>query len=396
MLPGALEGIRVIDLTTILMGPLATRMLGDHGADVIRVESPGGDSSRNSQPQRSPAMSGFSMNLQRNKRSVVLDLKDPVGHEAMLRLVDSSDVLVTNMRRSALDRLGLGADELRQRSPKLVYVSANGFGSRGRYADKAAYDDAIQAGSGLAALFQATTGTPAYAPSVIADKICGLHIVQAVMAALLHRGRSGAGQYVEVPMFETMVAFNIVEQHRGHTFEPPLGGFGYARLQSPERRPYETADGWMCILPYNDANWRDFFGFVGRPELADDERFATHNQRTEHTDELYRLLADHAVERTTAEWMAFCDEVSIPAMPVLDLADVMDEPHLQDVGLIDVQDHPTEGPYRVVNDSITYSASPTAIHRHSPRLGQHTAEILRELGMDEDDVERALTFAVVD
>lgn len=388
--PGALDGVRIVDLTTILMGPLATRMLGDHGADVIRVESENGDSSRNSAPQRSPAMSAFSLNLQRNKRSIVLDLKHQDGLEAMLALCDGADVLVTNMRRAALERLGLDADSLRARNPDLIYCSANGYGSGGRYADKAAYDDAIQAGSGLAGLFKEPTGAPAYVPSVVVDKTVGVHIVQAVLAALFHRERHGGGQYVEVPMFETMVAFNIVEHHRGQTFEPPLGPFGYERLMTSERRPYPTADGWLCMVPYTDKNWRDFFAFIGQPELIEDDRFSTHNQRTIHTDVLYGMLGEHAPSYTTAEWVEFCDRVSIPAMPVLDLAEVGDEPHLNDVGLIEVQTHPTEGDYRVVNDPIVFSESPTGIRRHSPRLGQHTRELLGEAGFADADIERIL------
>ncbi|MFT7602430.1 MAG: crotonobetainyl-CoA:carnitine CoA-transferase CaiB-like acyl-CoA transferase, partial [Acidimicrobiales bacterium] len=201
---------------------------------------------------------------------------------------------------------------------------------------------------------------------------------------------SGGGQYIEVPMYETMVAFNIIEQHRGQTFEPPIGPFGYERLMSPERRPYQSADGWLCMLPYTDQNWADFFAFIGQPELIDDERFATHPQRNINTDTLYGMLRQHAPSQTNAAWLDFCDDKSIPAMPVLDLADVMDEPHLQDVGLIEVQEHPTEGPYRVVHDAVVYSDTPTAIHRHSPKLGQHTQEILAEVGLDQAEIEAAL------
>ncbi len=381
MTDGALSGIRVIDLTTVLMGPMATRMLGDHGADVIRVESLSGDSTRNGLPARNPGMSGFSLNLQRNKRSLSIDLKHPRGHEIMLELVASADVLVTNMRAAALERLRLDADHLRGLHPALIHCRANGFGSAGPYRDKAAYDDAIQAASGLAGLIGSARGRPDYVPVVMADKVAGLHIVQAVMAALLHRHNTGRGQTIEVPMFETMVAFNLVEHLRGAAFHPPEGPFGYGRLMSEFRRPVETADGYMCLLPYTDANWRDFFEFVGQPEKFDDPRFSTHNARIEFVDDLYSLMGELSPTRTTAEWIAYCDSKSIPAAPVLDLAHLDDDPHLQEVELVQVREHPSEGVYRHVADPVVYSDMSTELRHFAPRLGEHTEEILTELGM---------------
>lgn len=384
---GALSGTRVIDLTTVLMGPMATRMLGDHGADVIRVETLQGDSTRNGLPARNPGMSGFSLNLQRNKRSLALDLKNPTGYAVMRDLVASADVLVTNMRAAALERLGLDAATLRADFPSLIHCRANGFGSAGPYRDKAAYDDAIQAASGIAGLIGSARGRPDYVPAVIADKVTGLHIVQAVMAALLHRHASGDGQTIEVPMFETMVAFNLVEHYRGATFEPPEGPFGYERLMSPFRRPVETADGYMCLLPYTDTNWRDFFAFVGQPELLEDARFSTHNARIKNVDELYELVGELSTTRPTAEWVEFCDTMSIPAAAVLDLADLDDDPHLSAVGLVQILEHPTEGAYRHVSDPVVYSETPTALRRHAPLLGQHADEILAELGYDSDRID---------
>ncbi len=384
---GALEGIRVVDLTTVLMGPLACRMLGDHGADVIRVESLEGDSTRNGLPARSAGMSGFSLNIQRNKRSLALDLKSPAGREAMERLLASADVLITNMRAAALERLGLDADTLRAQHPQLICCRANGYGSGGPYRAKPAYDDAIQAASGLSDLIGRITGEPGFVPAVIADKVTGLHIVEAVLAALFHRERTGMAQTIEVPMFETMVAFNLVEHYRGAVFEPPEGPFGYDRLLTPHRRPYPTADGWVCLLPYNDAQYRAFFKFVDRPELADDPRFVDHNSRISHVDELYAMFGELSKCRTTAQWVAYCDEHSIPAAVVMDLAELDQDPHLEAVGLVSLANHPTEGSYRYVSDPVKYSETPTRLRRHAPLLGQHAVEILSELDYDAGEID---------
>ncbi len=384
---GALDGIRVVDLTTVLMGPMACRMLGDHGADVIRVESLDGDSTRNGLPARSAGMSGFSLNIQRNKRSLALDLKSAAGKAAMQRLLASSDVLVTNMRAAALERLGLGADALRSEHPHLICCRANGYGSGGPYRDKAAYDDAIQAASGLSNLIGRIAGEPGFVPAVVADKVTGLHVVEAVLAALFHRERTGMAQSIEVPMFETMVAFNLVEHYRGAVFEPPEGPFGYDRLLTPHRHPYPTADGWVCLLPYNDAQYRAFFAFVDRPDLASDPRFADHNSRIAHIDDLYALFGQLSVRRTTDEWIGYCDEHSIPAARVMDLADLDADPQLAAVGLVSIAEHPTEGSYRYVADPVVYSATPTRLRRHAPLLGEHAVEILSELGYDPSEID---------
>ena len=392
---GALVGIRVIDLTTVLMGPMAARMLGDHGADVIRVESTSGDSTRNGVPSRHPGMSGFSLNLQRNKRSLSVDLKHEAGRQVILELIATADVLVTNMRASALERLGLDEDSINAVNPALIYCRANGFSSDGPYGNKAAYDDAIQAASGLAGLFTTTNGRPTYVPSVIADKVTGLHVVQAIMAALIHRYRTGSGQNIEVPMFETMVSFNLVEHLRGAAFEPPEGPFGYERLLSPARRPYSTFDGFICLLPYTDDNFRDFFDFIGRPNLVQDERFSTHNARVVHTSELYDLIAEVAQTKTTDVWIEFCDQVSIPAAPVMDLSEFAADPHLAEVELVQIAHHPTEGDYRYVRDPVIYSESTTELRLHAPRLGQHSVELLRELGYNGETISALVTEGVV-
>lgn len=383
---GALDGLRIVDLTTILMGPLATRMLADHGADVIRVEAPGGEVFLNSPPSQSPSMNAIALNAHRNKRSIALDLKSDEGAAAMAELVATADVFVSNMRAAALARLNLDAATLRGRHPDLIHCVANGYGSDGPYADRAAYDDAIQAVSGLAALQGRITGEPRYAPAVLADKVCSLHIVQAIMAAVIHRERGGAGQAIEVPMFETIAAFNLVEHHGGMIFEPPLGDVGYPRVLNPNRKPYQCADGWAALLPYTQANWEVFFEFVGREEVLEDPRFATHGARIANSEALYAILDEVAPSRTVDEWMDFCNAHSIPANPVLDLADLADDEHIAAVDLMPVLEHPTEGPYRAVRDAIRYDATPTQLRRHAPRPGQDTVEVLAELGWDAERI----------
>lgn len=390
MPPGALDGIRIIDLSTIMMGPLAARILGDLGADVIRIESLAGDSSRNGEPARHPGMSGLSLNLQRNKRSIALDLKHPDGRAAALDVMRSADVVVSNMRRSALDRLGLGPADVRAAAPQLIYCVANGFGSDGPYAGLPAYDDAIQAGSGLAWLVGQVQGEPGYLPTIVADKVCGMAVARAVLAGLIHRLRTGEGQTIELAMLETMVAFNLVDHQRAHTFDPPLGEFGYDRLLTPYRRPFRTADGWAGIIPYTDRHWRDFFTMAGRPELADDPRFANHNARIAHIDELYRLVDELAPTLTTEEWLTRCAELSIPAMAVLDLSRVEDDPHLGAVGLVQHVEHPTEGAYRHVGDGTRFERSPMGLRRHAPRIGEHTSEVLSQAGWAPDRIEQLL------
>lgn len=384
---GALTGYRVVDLTTVLMGPLATRALGDHGADVIRVEPVGGDDGRRGRPARHPGMSANVLAMARNKRSIALDLKQPAGRDAMARLVASADVLVTNMRRGALARLGLDAATACAADPRLVHCVANGYGPGGPYADRPAYDDAIQAASGLASLIGEVQGVPAFVPTVVVDKVAGLTVVQAVIAALLHRERTGEGQSIEVPMFETMAAFNLVEHLQGHVFEPPVGDIGYRRLLTGARRPYRTADGWVCLLPYSDGHWQAFLTAVGHHQLVGDPRFADHNARIAHVDDTYGLLAELAPARTTAEWLELCDRIAVPAAAVRTLAELVDDPHLRAVGLIEEVTHPTEGSYRVVNDPVTYERSPTALRRHAPALGEHTAEVLGELGYTPEQVD---------
>lgn len=385
-LPGALAGVRVIDLTTVLMGPLAGRMLGDHGADVIRVEAPGSESAQNLQLGRE-ANNAVALNVHRNKRSIALDLKTETGAAAMADLLATADVFVSNMRVAALERLGLDATTVLRAHPSLIHCVANGYGPEGPYADRPAYDDAIQAVSGLAALHARVWGEPRFVPSAVVDKICALTITQAVLAGLVHQRATGVGQSIEVPMFETMAAFNLVEHFRGAALVPPQGEVGYARVLSPNRRPYRCVDGYVCLLPYSTAQWHRFFDLVGCSEMKHDDRWSTQAARIDNIDELYGFVAEQAATRSVGEWLAACDEHSIPATPVLDIADLATDPHLQSVGLFAEVEHPTVGTYRTINDPVVYGASPTRLRRHAPNPGQHTAEVMTELGWTPEQID---------
>ncbi|EWY38707.1 acetyl-CoA acetyltransferase [Skermanella stibiiresistens SB22] len=383
---GPLTGVRVLDLTSVIMGPMATHILADLGADVVKVEGPEGDSFRNYRPLRNHGMSGSFLNLHRNKRAVQLDLKQPADRAALDRLIAESDVFMHTMRPKAIARLGCAYEDVRAIRPDVVYCGAYGFGADGPYADKAAYDDLIQAGSGLAGLAAKAGGRPAYLPTVLCDKLTGQAMAYAVIAALFQRAMGGGGQAVEVPMFETTIEFNLVEHMFGFAFDPPLDKPGFPRVLNPRRRPYATSDGHACILPYSDRNWTDFFAFTGRLELADDPRFRTLHERVLNIGTLYELVEEEASKRTTAEWVAFCDRVSIPCMPVIALEDLPDDPHVAAVGLFGFAEHPTEGRYRTLRRPTSFSGSRFRIRRHAPRQGQDTVEVLREVGVSESDI----------
>lgn len=378
---GPLSGMRILDLTTVIMGPYGTRILADMGADVIKIEGPEGDSFRTYGPYTNPGMGGAILNLHRNKRSVSLDLKSPAGREALKRLIAGADALVHNLRPGPASRLGLDWDHVGEINPAIILCAARGFASDGPYGDKAAYDDLMQAGSGFAGLFGQLDGTPRYAPTSWCDKVAGQAIAYAVLGGIVHRLRSGAGQSVEVPMFELCVDFMLVEHFGAMAFEPERGPPGFKRQLARGRKPYRTADGWACILPYSDRNWRDFFAFVGRPEIASDPRFWDIGNRVAHVEELYEIVEREAGRRSTAEWMIFCDEHGIPAMPVLAFDDIPHDSHVVATGLFQTVEHPSEGAYKHIRPPVRYSETPAQLRRFAPRAGEHTEEVLSEIGL---------------
>lgn len=393
---GPLAGVRVIDLTTVILGPYATQILGDLGADVIKVEPHAGDNMRWVAPFRRPGMAHIFLHLNRNKRSIVLDLKRPEGLEAVLRLTASADVFVHNVRPQAIARLGLAYEDVRAINPRIVYVGAYGFRRDGPYGDRAAYDDIIQGLTALPMIAARVTGErPRYVPSTICNRITGLNVVNAVTAALFHRERTGEGQAIEVTMFEAMTEFVLGDHMAGATWQPPIAPMGYPRLLAPDRNPYRTKDGYLGLLVYNDKQWQSLFAAIGRPELyTGDQRFSSLGQRSRHIEEVYAFLADIIAERTIAEWLDVLGNADIPVMPVHTLESLLEDPHLASVGFFRSVDHPTEGLIRVMDTPSRWSASPPAYRLHAPLLGEHSIEILREAGYSPGEVEGLLTSGV--
>ena len=380
---GPLAGVRVLDMTSVLLGPIATQIMGDMGADVVKVESPEGDITRNITPFRSKGMGAVFLNCNRNKRGVVLDLKKPSARGAFLRLVRGADVVATSVRPDAMRRLGLHYDALAAENPGLVYCGAYGFGEAGPYAGRPAYDDIIQAASGFAALQAGEDGPPSYANTVMADKVVGLTVLSAIAMALFHRERTGEGQHVEVPMFETMAAFMLAEHLQGATFEPAMGPAGYARVLAPHRKPQPTADGHVALLPYTTAHWRRFFEAAGRPDMLEKEWVLDPVERSRRIGDIYAEVAGITPGRTTAEWLALLNELDIPAMPVNGPEDLLADAHMAEIGFFPLFDHPSEGRLRAVGQPIGYARTPAQPTRlPAPRLGEHGVEILTEAGLD--------------
>jgi crotonobetainyl-CoA:carnitine CoA-transferase CaiB-like acyl-CoA transferase len=384
---GPLDGIRLLDVSTAVLGPWAAQMLGDMGADVIKVEPPEGDMTRQLGPSRNPGMGAFYLGCNRNKRSVVLNLKHPDGRGALLRLATTADVVLVNHRPGPAARLGLDYEAFRSVNPRIVYVAAYGFRASGPYGHKPAYDDVIQAAGGLASLQSGVAGEPRYMPTIVADKTGSHAVVAAVLAALFHRERAGVGQAVEVPMFETLVAYTVVEHLYGETFVPSVETAGYKRLLGHHRRPLPTADGYLSVVPYRDEDWQSIFAFAGRDDLRADPRFATLAGRLAHNEACYTALAEAMATHTTAEWIEALDRADVPAMVVNSLESLLTDPQLEATGFWKVVEHPTEGRLRLPGIPTTYSRTPGNIRRLPPRLGEHSIEILREAGLGQADID---------
>jgi len=389
---GPLAGKRIIDLTTVLAGPYATQMAADYGADVIKIEPMEGDVMRLAAAKRHGQMGPIFMHANRNKRSATLNLKDRAARDAVLKLCESADALIHNVRPQAMARLGLGYDDVKKANPALVYVNLVGYSKHGPYAGRPAYDDLIQGISGMASMFSLCgADEPRYVPAVIADRISGLNAANALLAALLHAERTGQGQMVEVPMFESLVQIVLGDHLGGLSFEPPAGPPGYNRLTTPNRRPYRTKDGFIGVLIYTDRHWKDFFHAIGREHIwHDDPRFRTQAARTEHYDTAYAMVADFLRERTTQEWLALFAAHDLPAVPVHRIEELEHDPHLRATGFVQTVEHPTEGLIKQVRPAHDFSATPAGIFRHAPNPGEHTREILAEAGLSNDDVERLI------
>jgi crotonobetainyl-CoA:carnitine CoA-transferase CaiB-like acyl-CoA transferase len=387
-----LQGVRIIDVTSVLMGPAATQILADYGADVIKVESPGGDIMRHAGEMRHEAMGHIYLHANRNKRSIVIDLKKPDGREALLRLAATADMFIHNVRPSAMERLGLDYAALAAVNPRIIYVALVGYDQQGPYAALPAMDDVIQGASGIAGL-QAlySQGPPTYVPLVIVDRICAVNAAQVILAALFMRERTGRGQQIEVPMFETIAQIVMGDHLGGETFDPPAGPMGYTRLLTPHRRPFKTRDGYIALIVYTDRHWQQFFDVIGRPQdFAADPRFTTAAMRGKHHDVTYALLTECLLGRTTAEWVELLQRRDIPCLPLHDLRGVLNDPHLAAVDFFTMMDHPSEGRVRTMRVASTWSDAELSIQRHAPRVGEQSVEILREAGFSEERIERLL------
>ncbi|SVA29198.1 uncharacterized protein METZ01_LOCUS82052 [marine metagenome] len=387
---GALSGVKILELTSVVLGPWAVQILADMGAEVIKVEAPFGDSNRQLGAYRNKGMAALYLSNNRNKRSLVLDLKQDSAREALLAIVKECDVFVHNNRPQVMTKLNLEYEDIKAVKPDIVYCGTYGYSKHGPYGQKGALDDSIQAASGIANLNELVLGEPRYLPTVVADKTTAITVVYAILAALFHRERTGVGQEIEVPMFETMVSFVMAEHLWGETFEPPLGEAGYTRLMSHHRKPYKTKDGYIAVLPYMNDHWKVFCERAGREDLIEDERFKDLSSRVTNIDETYSETGKILATKTTQEWLDLFSDTRVPVIVVNSLEDLFTDPHLEAVGFWTLFEHPSEGLLKLPGFPARFSETPASIRRHPPKLGEHSIEILKEAGLEEETIQTML------
>ncbi len=377
-----LDGVRIIDMTSVVFGPYATQILADLGADVIKVEAPGGDQFRYSgKPVTSRGMSPGFMALNSNKRSILLDLKTEDDRATMADLLRTADIFIHNVRLGAIEKLGFGPDQIKAIKDDLIYIHCVGFGSGGPYDGLQAYDDVIQAASGTATLAGRVdgTGTARYLPSLIADKVAGLHGAQAALAAYIHKLRTGDSQFVEVPMFEAFTQFMLAEHLAGLTFDPPNADACYFRQVDPDRQPFPTKDGYISIVPYTPESWTTVFEVLEDKTFLDQPGLQTVKEQFFNQHRLYQRLAELTPMRTTSDWTERFRAARIPCMPVRDMADMLEDPHLRSTGFFTRREHPSEGAWNDMRSPIRYSSGAPDEHRPPPRIGEHSEQIRAEL-----------------
>ena len=387
---GALSGVKILELTSVVLGPWAVQILADMGAEVIKVEAPFGDSNRQLGAYRNKGMAALYLSNNRNKRSLVLDLKQDSAREALLAIAKECDVFVHNNRPQVMTKLNLEYEDIKAVKPDIVYCGTYGYSKHGPYGQKGALDDSIQAASGIANLNELVLGEPRYLPTVVADKTTAITVVYAILAALFHRERTGVGQEIEVPMFETMVSFVMAEHLWGETFEPPLGKAGYTRLMSHHRKPYKTKDGYIAVLPYMNDHWKVFCERAGREDLIEDERFKDLSSRVTNIDETYSETGKILATKTTQEWLDLFSDTRVPVIVVNSLEDLFTDPHLEAVGFWTLFEHPSEGLLKLPGFPARFSETPASIRRHPPKLGEHSIEILKEAGLEEEAIQAML------
>lgn len=393
---GPLTGIRILDFTSVVVGPVATQFLADYGAEVIKIEPPEGDILRRmGGASHSGQMSPKFIQMNRSKRSVAIDLKTAEGRQVVQGLIRTADIVVVNMRSGAQAKLGLTFADARKLNPQIIHCAMTGFGRGGRYFDKPAYDTIIQGGGGIAACFERQTGQPQFVPMVVADHLVALIAVQMILLALRARDLTDEGQSVEVPMFENVASFVLQEHFGQKAFEPARGEAGDARVLDPNAKPIRTSDGYICISANTDRQVHAFFRAIGRPELATDPKFATVASRLKHVNEFFGIRAEGLTGKTTAEWVEIFDRDDVPAFPFNTFDDLLTDPHLQETGLFETLDYPAEGTVRHMRPANTFTGGQRRVPTPAPMLGEHSTQVLREAGLSEDQISQLVEAGVI-